>query len=288
MALIPMFSFGQSLRFIPRQSIIEEAVKNGFFITQQSFQIRDKESGELFGLNGKPEFGVKYSLGLKTPDGIIMSERAIRPWEYDEKFKKYAEKYDPVFYQAKYTELGEKVKYDSLTYSHEDLVEMIDSSLYCLPSNIFTSQGFLLDGFVLDVEEGDKQGWIVWLTTKSGNSLDKSADLTFTIYRKDFKVEKRNQSFDIDDPTPGQNPVGGAYVVPYMVRPGVVEFRLCGIILKKNDNWKIFTPFVGMNNEDSSEQEPVNEEILEQDDSSSELTPVKTKEEKKDKKKKRK
>lgn len=282
--------FGQSFNYVElleesinNQDIVREAVKSTFFISQQSFQICDRETGELFGLNGKKEFGIQYSLGIKVPGGFLLNDEAVRPWVYNDKYKKYQNKYDPVFYQAKFSELSEEAKYDSLGYTLVGMQELVDTMVYSLSSETFENKGI-----VLDCTKGEKEGWAVWLTTDKATDLSQTTKLNYTIYRKKIVVEKIKQSFEIAKPDVGQDILGGIYVVPYYTEIGIVEFRLCGVMSKSKGGWKIHCPFVGMEDEISSEQKPnQEEEVKEEDEDASELTPV-GKGKNKDKKKRKK
>ena len=266
------------------QQFIEDVVKSGLFVSKQSFQICDRETGELFGLNGKKEFGVQYSIGVKVPNGFVLTDKAVRPWLYNNKFGKYKQKYDPVFYQATFSEMTEKARYDSLDYTLAKLDELVDTTMYKFSSGTFGGKGFVLDGTV-----GKKDGWIVWITAKKEYDFEKSANLNYTIYRKTITIDADKQSFDISNPNLEQNILGGIYVVPAYTKIGVIEFRLCGIVSFVGDGWKIYCPFVGMKEEaQTSDEGTSNTEV--KNDEPSELTPVKDmdKVKKKDKKKKKK
>lgn len=263
------------------QQFIEEAIKDGLFVAKQSFQICDKETGDLFGLNGKKEFGIQYSLGVKVPNGFVLTDQAIRPWLYDSKFGKYRDKYDPIFYQAEFAELKESsVKYDSLAYSIAQQEIVIDTTLYRFPSELFGGAGFRLENTL-----GKKEGWVVWITANNDTDLAMTLDLNFTIYRKDITIDQKSQSFNIDKPNVDRTFIGGIYVIPTYTQIGVIEFHLCGILIPYKDNWRIYCPFVGADKQPSTGA--IEEEKT--DDEQSELTPVTRKDEEpiKDKKKRK-
>ena len=79
------FSLGQSVG----QQYVENAVRTGLFLTKHSFRICDEKSGDLFGLDGKDEFGSQYAFGVKVPGGILLTNRSVCPWLYDVNFEKY-------------------------------------------------------------------------------------------------------------------------------------------------------------------------------------------------------
>lgn len=282
--LLPLLSFGQNLRYIPSQPLLESSVENGFFVSRQSFQIRDKETGELFGLNGKEEFGVQYSIGIKIPDGILLMDEAVRPWEYNAKFEKYSEKYDPVLHQSDYSKLTKPVEYKTLDLHPDTQKMLVDSLLYMYGSESFDGKGFLLDK-----QTGEKEGWVVWVISRSSTDLETSADVNYIIYQKKLTVKSQGQSFEIEKPYADREVLGGVYVVPRYTEIGIVEFRLCGIIVPKNENsWVICCPFA--DNEDIPVVSGSSFNEKEKDNQASELTPIGSdkKDSKKNKKKDRK
>lgn len=263
------------------QQFIEDAVMSGLFISEQSFQICDKETGELFGLNGKSEFGKQYSIGIKISNGLLLSDVAVRPWMYDMKYERYKDKYDPVFYQAKFAEMKENAEFDSLAYSMTGMQELIDTTFYS-----FSSETFKGKGFSLDYTKGEKDGWLVWIIADKNADISSMSKLDYSIYRKKLEIDRSKASFDVVHPEEKQNILGGIYVVPYYTEIGIIEFRLCGVMSKSGNGWKIHCPFVGMENEIPSEQKP-KQEVKEEDKDTSELTPV-DKGKNKDKKKRKK
>lgn len=71
------------------KSLLMDAVSSAFFLSRQSFQVADKKTGELYGLNNQNEFGKEITLGVKAKEGFLLTDKAIRPWEYNSKFNSY-------------------------------------------------------------------------------------------------------------------------------------------------------------------------------------------------------
>ncbi len=264
--------FAQNLRYIPNQPLVEKAIEKGFFLSKQSYQIYDKKSGDIFGLNGKSEFGVQYTIGIKTLGGFLLVDKAMRPWLYDNNFEKYKGKYDPIFYQALYSESKEKVAYDTLEYTLTQQEMLVDTTLYYFPSRTFGGEGFALDDIA-----GEKDGWIVWITSSREADFEKEVDLHYTIYKKTLTLKQEREVFQIEQPSVEQKILGGIYVVPSYTKIGVLEFKLCGILVPVDDKWFIHCPFV----ESTHKRNPSVEDSEKESEQSVELTPIgKAKEEK--------
>lgn len=238
-----------------------DAVSSAFFISRQSFQVADKKTGELYGLNNRDEFGTEITLGVKLKDGFLLTDKAVRPWEYNSKFNSYRDGYKPVPYLSEYTEQGEKSDYDSLTCSLQEGEKPLD--IYSFKSNIFKGKG--LD---YDVAEGTRKGWLVWAYTDKDADLNKTAKLSFVCCEKelDVKVDSKESVSAPKD----KNILGGIYVVPSITGIGIVKFLLCGVITENDAKWYVSFPFVGMKEKEVLQKESRVEQNVPKDS----LTPV--------------
>ncbi len=268
------FTFGQSIG----QQYVENAVRTGIFLTKHSFRICDKKSGDLFGLDGKDEFGSQYAFGVKVSGGILLTNRSVCPWLYDANFDKYKNDYSPVLFQALYSGLEETPKYDLLDYEYDKKEVVVDTAVYRFMCNTFDGKGFTLDNVT-----GKKDGWIVWIVAGGDSNPEGNGQLDFIVYRKEITVSKNGQSFEVDKPDGKLKILGGIYVVPTFKEVGIIEFQLCGVLALTNTSWRMYCPFIG-----KSENET--EQIDNQQSSEMQLTPIgKDKKEKaKNKKKDRK
>lgn len=257
--------------------IIEKTVRPGLFVVKRSFQLQDKKSNELFGLNGRPEFGIGYSVGVKTPRGFCITNQAVLPWNYNSSFKKYEGKYTPVISKSEYSELGKDsvfLETDEIKNQHTILC---DSAIYQYESDLFQGQSFKIDTLA-----GKKKGWLILLTHSKNADLNNVSNLKFHCQEKELLV---NNTFCVDSlgklPSDDQA-LGGVYVIPVFKGIGKLELHLCGILSKTDNQWRVYFPFIiKEENNNLSETEEATGGVQEEKD---ELTPV----EKKSKSKKRK
>lgn len=252
------FSLGQSVG----QQYVENAVRTGIVLTKHSFRICDEKSGDLFGLDGKDEFGSQYAFGVKVPDGILLTNRSVCPWLYDVNFEKYKDEYSPVLFQASYSGLEGTPKFDLLDYEYDKKEVLVDTAVYRFMSSTFGGKGFTLDNTA-----GKKDGWTVWVIARENSNSDSNVQLDFLVYRKEITVSRNGQSFEVDKPDGKLNILGGIYVVPTFKEVGIIEFQLCGVLALTNASWRIYCPFIG-----KSESET--EQIDNQQDSEAQLTPI--------------
>lgn len=263
---------------------VENAVNSAFFLSRQSFQVRDKKTGELYGLNNKDEFGTEISLGIKVKNGYVLTDNAIRPWEYNDKFEKYKDGYTPVPYSSQYSEFADDMKYDSLDITESNINELLSSTLYLVTSNCLSNKGLSID-----YTKGEKIGWVVWACTD--NDLNKNTKLQLTCYSMTVEASDTG-NIDIDTPD-NKKILGGIYVIPVNTDIGEMEFRISGIMVEIAGKWNIRFPFIGKENISKLKKQPKDIEKTEGSNQDS-LTPVdnrhptKSPQDKKSKKKKKK
>lgn len=256
--------------------IIEKAVRPGLFIVKRSFQLQDKNSKELFGLNGRPEFGIEYSVGVKTPSGFCVTNQALRPWTYNNSFKKYEEKYIPVISKSEYLELNNDSAFLETAELEKEKSILCDSAIYRYESGLFQGQSFKID-----TVGGKKKGWLILVTHSKNTDISDLSNLSFLCQEKELLVNKTICNDSLVGIPSDVMILGGVYVIPEFKGIGEIEFHLCGILSKVDNQWKVYFPFLKKeDNTDLSEDE----KIAEDKEGKDELTPV----DKKSKSKKRK
>lgn len=260
------------------QILIENSVKNCLFITKQSFQIQNKKTKEIFGLGGKEVFGISYTLGFKTNDGCIISDEALYPWKYNQKFSKYESDYTPIKSNSEYSEVSDTPIYRNLTVESNPLI-LGDSLLYDMTTKCFESNGFEIDSVA-----SEKNGWLVWIYSKNGQNFDESTELNYIISRQTYIVDQETKCIKENIIVPRTNGqiLGGIYIVPDYGF-GKVLFKLCGILVENDKKWNLLTPFFAY----KKTNEKVNADCKTNDNTGEdELTPVIKEKKSKSKKKK--
>lgn len=257
------YSHGQL--FAPRNVAldwIEKAVTPALFIFNQSYQIRDKKTGELYGRYGHQEFGGLSSLGIQISQGIILTDKALTPWIYDQNFKKYKDKYEPVLFKSTYKRL------DSTTETPLELSNVSEITLQDSILHEFSLTEFHNEGLVIDTVAGRKEGWVVIITNDS--IRNNSARYSCQIIKKEFEIKPEVSKFEVDVLHSSNSVVGGLYLVPSVSKMGVLEFRLGGVLVNKNTKWEIICPFADVKTRITAQ--PADKDKLLGEDK--ELTPI--------------
>ena len=221
------------------QAMVEKAVEESFVVVKQSYQLKDKKTGKIFGKNGRSDFGHSYSLGVKTCMGLVITDDALKPWNTDKDFKKVGDSYEPII---SLTEARPLVGKEKLSYVQCPL--HIGSTQ---PDGLWIADTGKNEpnSMEIDNSSGKKEGWIVWLTAKQ--SLEDNPDVSFTLQTLSKEIEvNENKDLEIDSFNSNDYILGGVYVCPVYSGGGHVSFQLVGMTIKDGDKWKLRTSFVGM------------------------------------------
>jgi hypothetical protein len=237
------FSQAQSFNFqlSSNQQLIETAVKDGFFIIRQSYQLKNVSVNPpaYYGWNGQPHFGTVYSLGIKTANGFYTDDKAWRPWAYDSNYEQYRAdaSYVPVISETN-VRPPDSAAYTSLSFSSESCKPGPDSLFVAVRNN-----GFGGTGFATDNENGKKNGWIVWAVADKPLASSDTIPVTFLIYRTELTFEAGKNAYEVNPPNITNKEIaGGVYVVPDVTDVGQITFRLAGLLSRAGNQWKVVRP----------------------------------------------
>lgn len=254
------------------QKITESAILGSCVVVKQSYQIKNKKTGIVYGRNGRDEFGKSYSIGVKTDAGLVLIEKAIKPWLYDVDFKKVKDDYDPLIFL---TEVGEIVSDAKVSYSACPISIGHQQPNGAWVANVSVNSPNILG---IDTELGQKDGWLVWYTADNINSNDSTALSVQSVNRK-IEANEEGVDIDVEAPIGAGTPVGGIYVCPFYEGNGRVVYKLTGIIIQNDNKWVLRTPFVGYFYEKSSSENTESPQVKSkdgavQDTDSLDLTPI--------------
>lgn len=248
-----LYSFNTS-----NQQIVQSAVEKGFINVSSSYRLQDLKTQKLYGRNGSDAFGAITSWGIKIEGGFILLDQAVRPWEYDSNFSKYRGKYGTVPYQLSFTEGDSKITLDS-----------IDAKA-CNSQNILYSIKDTLiakgEGFKIDSSNGEKNGWIVWLTE------EKDSSYTRLVFKKKIEYKPNDSIYEVEQPNTTKKILAGIFVEQCYKSIGSVTFRLCGILVELNGKWVLAR--VSLNSTVPSTHGEELETTVEQDKEDADLTPI--------------
>lgn len=265
------------------QKITENAVKGSVSVIKQSYQVKNRKTGKIYGRSGRKDFGHSFSIAIKSEHGFLLTEKGLKPWLYDESFKKVENDYEPVISMTEIREISTESKFIQCPMKIQSQQPAEGIWIANIADSLNT------DKLEIDNENGVKDGWLIWFYSPKDSKADELGAVSLQSVNKKIDV-KDDKSIDIDEPANSNHVLGGVYVCPYFIGGGHIVYKFVGMVVKIENKWKLQIPFVGMSHENSSvepdekpQEEPnVEEPAQEKDDQDIDLTPV---EQPKDKKK---
>lgn len=266
--------------------LVESAVSSAIVLVTHSYCLKDNNTGALYGLQGAPEFGTGYGLGIKVKGGIILPDAVVRPWDFNSKFAKYKNDYTPVSYITQCAAPGQPEPVDSLTINLKRAIALVDSAAYSVPSPTFGD-----NALALYTGEEDMEGWVVWFTFEGDTTDLTTSKLRLFLFTQKVESPERGKGYAPVAPDTQNTIMGGMFVVPVVTAIGTLEFRLAGLLTRHENEWTLSCPFIGNTNaslgEEPNQPGSADEDVddSQNDGGKDELTPIGTKDSKKKKKK---
>lgn len=231
--------YTQKLRgVIGEQKIAENAIQGSVVIVKQSYQVKNRDNGKTYGQNGRSDFGHNYSLGIKTEAGLVLTDGALKPWLYDDAYKRVEDKYEPIISltEIREIEVTERSKFTQcpLRIGRQQPEGMWIADIDYIPSNAME----------IDAQDGEKDGSLIWFVTK--NNLDNTPNASISVQVVNKKIDVKGGDIDVDVPSEGNLVLGGIYVCPSFLGGGHVAYKLVGVMVNVDGVWLLRTPFIGM------------------------------------------
>lgn len=263
------------------QSITEDAVKGCIVVVKQAYQLREDKTGKTYGRNSKNEFGCNFTIGVKTNQGLVVTDNALKPWNDDANYKKVSSGYTPFISRTETRNISESEG----TFKQQPL-KMTGKQ----PEGLYIAQtdDSVPSGMEIDYTSGNKKGWLIWIESKKSMMEDLNTSISINSISKEMEFKNGQVEYAIDAPANEKNVIGGIYVCPQFPGNGQVNFCLVGIITLSDGKWKLTAPFTTA--DESSEEETKISEVKEnemQEDDELDLTPVDAPTKKKNKKNKK-
>ena len=164
------------------QIITENAVSGSVIVIKQSYQVKNKKTGNIYGRDGRKDFGHFYSIGIKAEPGLILTDAAIRPWLFDDAFKKVEQDYEPI---VSLTELRE-VKADGKVNFYQQPLQMErqqPNGLWIANVSEATKRSI-----EIDKESGVKEGWLVWFVASKNLDSNPEAEIIVQTFNKRLEL----------------------------------------------------------------------------------------------------
>ncbi len=228
-----MAQFAQNLFNSPNQQLVEIAVKNGIVLLQSDYQLLDTTNNTRYGWNNQNVFNSIYSIGVKIENGFLVTEDFITPWKNDSRFNNLSNNvYVPIITNS-YNKTIDDSLITKIYYIPDNTLCLNESSVYKIDSIPHEDRGF-----TIDISNGDKEGWLVWILCPD-SVVDKKSNLSVLTYKYNLNISGDRHVYSLPEPSTSENVVGGFYVVPNNNIIGVLDFQLVGFAFRNDMTWNL-------------------------------------------------
>jgi hypothetical protein len=226
--------FNFSLR-TNNQQVIDVALQGAFFKIDESYELCDTVRNEHFGRNEKNYFNKVSFVGVNTEKGLCYLSLAETPWVIDKDFEEYNGYYKPILTETNIKAFND----DSLKRIPIEKISSVqlNSQVSILPDASIFKQGLAIDSL-----PGEKEGWIVWISTSK--TLSDADSVKYTSIYKKLHILEDGSPFKIDSPESTDSILGGVFITAKQVSVGHLCFSLVGMVIPKDTAWEISFPFI--------------------------------------------
>lgn len=200
---------------------------------RQDYQLLDTLSNTRYGWNHQEVFNSIYSVGFKVESGYVVNERFVRPWNYDQRYRELRDTtYVPVISKTRRKSMADTV-YTDVKYNPDYKRSIRDSLIYRVDSLAHERRGLRIDSSL-----GEKEGWLVWITS-ADSLLQENTQLSVVTYKHKITIEENKKEYVLPKPATSKNIVAGILVVPKNTQVGVLDFQIVGYTFQKGDAWYV-------------------------------------------------
>lgn len=219
------------------ESMLGDHAKKCFVVIRQDYQLVDDEEGELKNAPGKDYWKRTYSLGIRVGnDNFLVSGETVKPWRGESLSKN--DRFQPAI-SSTAVKAVDATEFDDLSFDESDLTEVAADRLYTMP-------GSEEQGMTLVAPSGRLGGYAVMAVPDralSENNEKSRFTISVTPMTFSFAESKKLYAPSADLPA---NAMGGVFVVPVTLRPGLVDYCITGVFQKVGGVWKLVCPESGM------------------------------------------
>ncbi len=252
---------------------IRDALRPCVRVVRSSYFVTDREITQRYASPNDSVFSTEFSVAYAVPQGLIVTESAIKPWMHDPMFDEYREsnEYQALLNDRTFTTVSEAPNYQPVQTSEGSFhtpIETSDSTLYVMDV-LGINDSTTIECIEL---KGDIDGFIAWFVETRDMNLFETSDLNIKITQTNLVFNDGNTAVESPKtPRTMGKILGGLFVVPVTERAGVIEFKIAGFVVpnpKSNSHVTVYKAVVPQ-----AEQLDLNI-IIESENDKTELTPI--------------
>ncbi|MGM9860413.1 MAG: hypothetical protein ACI31C_06630 [Muribaculaceae bacterium] len=222
---------------------IRNAIAPSLRIVHSTYDVASADLSNRFCAQGDSVYGHSFSLAVISDRGILLSPTAGRPWDFDKYFVEISN--DP-----QYTALNRGYYFSLLSNPAQFTKAPLDEFSVVLPA-YNNAEGSLL--YIASTEtdlsnkallcgdfQGKLDGFAVWVVNPANNNIVQNADIFIKIAPTPITLSDSPGDTSINPVKTQGTIIGGVYLVPVTLSPGVIQFQVAGLIVpssRVNQPW---------------------------------------------------
>ena len=218
------------------ENIVIRSINGAIVFIRQDYQLVDENEGEIKNAPEKEYWERNYYLAVRIgDDSFLISGETVRPW-IKKSFSKN-DRFQPALSSTAVRSLG-GTEFEIIDFDTDALTELQANRLYIM-------SGSEEPGMSLIAREGHQRGFTFWVCAEHAPTEDSEIiSATFEIIPMDCDFTEEKSIYDIPGKIP-ENAIGGFYIVPFITRPGLIDFSLAGMCQKISGVWRVVAPSSG-------------------------------------------
>lgn len=211
--------------------IISNLANETMVVIRQDYQLVD-EDDNVKNAEDKDYWKRTYALALRVGEDLyLVSDESVKPWSKEALSKN--SKFQPVISSTACRSLN-AIEFDEIDFETEDLNVLQDNRIY-------TFEGSELPGASVIAPTGNQQVYIATAVAATPISeTNEAAKFQINITPTTFNFSESKNIYDLKVQLP-ENTFGGFAFLPVVLRPGLVEFCMVGMLQKVGGIWKLIT-----------------------------------------------
>lgn len=234
LAFSPVAAFANPLLGDSNYDFIRIAIAPSLRIVHSAYDVATADLSNRFCAEGDSVYGHSFSLAVISDRGILLSHTAGRPWDSDKYFTDLSNdpQYTPLIRGYYFSLLSNPAQFSKApldefsvvlpTYNNEN------SLLYTASTETDLSNKALLCGDF----QGKIDGFAVWVVNHpANNNMTQNADLLIKVAPTPITFSDSAIDATINPVKTQGTIIGGVYLVPVTLTPGVIQFQVAGLIV---------------------------------------------------------
>lgn len=214
---------------------IRNAIAQSLRIVHSTYDVASSANlSERFCAQDDSVYGHSFSLAVISDRGILLSHTAGRPWDSDRYFTDLRNDplYTPLIRGYSFSLLSNPAQFTKAPLDEFSVVLPAynndeGSLLYTASTETDLSNKALLCGDF----QGKLDGFAVWVVNPARNNIAQNADIYIKIVPTPITLSDSATDASINPVKTQGTIIGGVYLVPVTLTPGVIQFQVAGLIV---------------------------------------------------------